>query len=358
MCRHMVSDADCLPRAPLPRRFRQAFHGFTLIELLVVIAIIAILVSLLLPAVQQAREAARRSQCKNNLKQLGLALHNYHDVCSKFPIGARPGIANACTSWRFALLPYLDQTALFNLAAASNYQIGIYVAAPTSLSQYTTHAQQIFRRVVQTYVCPSSSIPPLYNFAPEEAAIGAVTQGHHYVGIMGAYPDPVTVPQAREDVVYAAMYGHFPTSNGALLNGECKSMRDFTDGTSNTIIVAEQSGNANSNAGVRRMANYHTGWGGNTTNGTVSSWLKEATPTGIHRYSSGITSVHHVPNPRTVGTEGDQPWKANTPLTSFHTGGVHVLLADGSVRFTGDNVHLDTLRRLCVRDDGLTIGDY
>src|SRR5690606_5643888 len=95
-------------------RRRQA-QGFTLIELLVVIAIIAVLIALLLPAVQQAREAARRTQCKNNLKQLGLALHNYHDVYNSFPMGTQTPLTGA-SSWRFALLPYLDQAVVYNQA--------------------------------------------------------------------------------------------------------------------------------------------------------------------------------------------------------------------------------------------------
>jgi len=329
----------------------QSRRGFTLIELLVVIAIIAILVALLLPAVQQAREAARRSSCKNNLKQLGLALHNYHDVHNKFPMGARPGISNACTSWRFALLPYLEQPALYDLAAASNWSLPSYIASPTSLSQFNPNVQQLFGRVVPVYACPSSAINPLYAFSTADREIGSVTQGHHYVGIMGAYPDP----EGRTALEYAAMHGHFPTSNGTLLNGECKSMRDLTDGTSNTIVVSEQSGNANQNAAVRRIANYHTGWGGNTTTGTVTTW--QANPD-VHRYSSGITSVFHSPNPKAVGAEGNNEWKSNTPLTSFHTGGVQVVLGDGAVRFVSDNVHLQTLQRLCVRDDGAALGEW
>ncbi|WP_437192629.1 DUF1559 domain-containing protein [Planctomicrobium sp. SH527] len=338
---------------PVPKRIRRQ-SAFTLIELLVVIAIIAILIALLLPAVQQAREAARRSQCKNNLKQLGLAIHNYHDVYLTFPIGARPGVANACTGWRFALLPYLEQTSLFNLASASGYMLNTYNASPTSLSQYTTHMQQLFGKVVGAYSCPSSPLPQLYGFLPADTTVGSVTQNHNYVGIMGAYPDPIT----RANVVYAAQHGHFPTSNGILLNGETKSMKDISDGTSNTIVIGEQSGNSNTDVRFRQLAVYHTGWGGNTTTGTVSSWLNESPATGVHRYSTGITSVFHTPNPRSVGAEGDQPWKSNTPLTSFHTGGVHVLLADGSVRFAGDNIHLLTLQRLCVRDDGDPIGEW
>ncbi len=336
------------------RNSTRSLRGFTLIELLVVIAIIAILVSLLLPAVQQAREAARRSQCKNNLKQLGLALHNYHDIYSMFPMGARQGIANACTSWRFSILPQLDQVAIYNIAVDSGFQLTAYLAAPTSVTDFSVHMQKLFGKIVQVYVCPSSSISPHYVYSVDYGNMGALTQGHHYVGIMGAHEDP----EDRTHLEYAAERGHFPTSNGILLNNECIKMRDITDGTSNAIIVSEQSGNANAVSGTRQMANYHTGWGGCTSAGTLASWHKASPSSGVHRYSSGITSVRHSPNPKTVGAEGDQPWKSNTPLTSFHTGGVQVLLADGSVRFVGEQTHLLTLQRLCVRDDGGVVGEW
>ena len=97
---------------------RPPVNGFTLVELLVVIAIIGILIALLLPAVQAAREAARRAQCSNNMKQIGLALHNYHDTYGRFPIGARTVMTDA-TSWRFAILSFLEQSSIFDLAAAA-----------------------------------------------------------------------------------------------------------------------------------------------------------------------------------------------------------------------------------------------
>src|SRR5690606_37035845 len=130
----------------LPRKcLCRAHSGFTLIELLVVIAIIAILVALLLPAVQQAREAARRSSCKNNLKQLGLAIHNYHDVHNSFPIGARYNITHAGSSWRFALLPFLEQGALFDLDSASGYRLNTYAGTPNPTeASFNAQTLQLF----------------------------------------------------------------------------------------------------------------------------------------------------------------------------------------------------------------------
>ena len=112
-------------------------RGFTLIELLVVIAIIAILIALLLPAVQQAREAARRSTCKNNLKQIGLALHNYHDVFGTFPIGSQVTYYRA--NWRSAILPYIDQAPAYNkLTQVASSQHGFAAGSGNSASGYNT----------------------------------------------------------------------------------------------------------------------------------------------------------------------------------------------------------------------------
>lgn len=202
-----------------------------------------------------------------------------------------------------------------------------------------------------TYACPSSAVDPIYVHSAAHQAIGAVTQGHHYVGIMGAYPDPA----ARTTRHYETERGYFATDNGLLAIGECKSFRDATDGTSNTIIVSEQSGNSNRVDNNKRLANYHTGWGGVTRVGTIAAW--RGSGMGIHIFGSGLTSVFHSPNPSSVGVEGNAAYKFNTPLTSYHPGGVQVVLADGSVRFITDSIHLLELQKMCVSDDGLVIAN-
>ncbi|MEW4455209.1 DUF1559 domain-containing protein [Bremerella sp. JC817] len=334
-----------------PRR-----HGFTLVELLVVIAIIGVLIALLLPAVQQAREAARRMSCSNNLKQLGLALHNYHDTHRSFPYGGRYYITYAGTNWRFALLPYLEQKAIYDLDRASNYRLNTYAggSSNTDINAYNNETRLLFGLVVDAYVCPSSAEPLMHvpNNSAALESIGAVTQAHHYVGIMGAYPDPA----GRTTTYYDTQYDSYATDNGILTIAETKGMRDVVDGTSNTIIVSEQSGNTNPNARYKRMSTYHTGWGGISHLGTVQDW--RALGSGQHRYGSGVTAVYHSPNPRTTGAEADAVWDFNTPLTSYHPGGIMVSLADGSTRFISETIPLTTLQRLAVRDDGTVIESF
>ena len=320
--------------------------GFTLIELLVVIAIIAILVALLLPAVQQAREAARRSACKNNMKQIGLALHNYHDVHSKFPIGTRfPN--NTPNNWRFALLPFLEQTPFYEQAkTVPGSDVNFWEGGSGSYNGDTL----LFKDKVITsiYMCPSSADNPI-SYANGVAEQGS--QSHQYVGIMGAYPDPT----GRTNVSYPSTYGSNATNTGCLTIGECKSFRDVTDGTSNTIIIGEQS-RTSSTTPLLRRSDYTSGWAGMAQRGTVSEWIKLGVAD-IY-FGTGLTSVFHSPNPSSTGSEANNQYDFNTPLTSYHTGGVQVVLADGSVRFLGDNTDLLLIQKLCVRDDGQVLGEW
>ncbi|MDB5339883.1 MAG: hypothetical protein JWN70_5502 [Planctomycetaceae bacterium] len=131
--------------------------GFTLIELMVVIAIIAVLIALLLPAVQQAREAARRSQCKNNLKQLGLALHNYEGTHSVFPFGATTSIINMALNWRYDVLPYLEQTNLYNQIATNG--LSRATACPAGSDPWLSQPFQL--QVIPGFICPSETVGPL-----------------------------------------------------------------------------------------------------------------------------------------------------------------------------------------------------
>jgi len=315
--------------------------AFTLIELLVVIAIIAILIALLLPAVQQAREAARRTQCRNHMKQLGLALHNYHDVFNRFPIGTRghvPSGAWSCVNWRVGILPYLDQAPLYNRL---NFNDSFLSSASTTNGLVLTSLS------VPAYQCPSSTLSPFANTGAYNNA--APFQIHSYVGVMGAVNDPVSgalLPAARS----TNYSGHY-IDNGMLVANASMNMRDCTDGSSNTIIVAEQSG-VNGPSGPDVRSGYYGGWvgvnfmgPGNSTNTVTDLWC------------IGISALaYNINTPSQVGS--DEPYDANTNWTSFHEGGIHVLMTDGAVRFVSENINMGTLRALAIRNDGVVVGEF
>jgi len=314
-------------------------RAFTLIELLVVIAIIAVLIALLLPAVQQAREAARRTQCKNQLKQIGLALHNYHDVYTTFPLGTFPAQGNTATyqfgNWKWRILPYLDQANLFNQPVEG---ISWDAASPNAAMAFWLTVR------VPLYHCPSSAAPQTVT----SNLNSNVSETHDYVGIMGSNPDPGG--RTGSNIRYNTAYGYL-YNTGMLMGAECKSMRDCTDGTSNTMIVGEQSGNPRTS----RRSDYQSGWSaGLSANRVLSSITTTSSPV----IQTGCTVIKGAPNPPTLPTDGDAPYEPAVPLTSYHSGGAHILLTDGSTRFLGDNTDAVICQKLGARDDGTTIGEY
>ncbi|MEW4530248.1 DUF1559 domain-containing protein [Maioricimonas sp. JC845] len=326
-------------------------RGFTLIELLVVIAIIAILMALLLPAVQQAREAARRTQCKNQMKQLGLALHNYHDVNLTFPIGTRAPIS--APNWRVGLLPYLDQAPLYNaLDIDSQATVGGFSSEREDSGSYGygTGANAVLAGLaIPVWNCPSSDFStnasgqsPTYNNAERG-------QTHDYVGIAGGTPDP----SGRSGVCSAVTgYGGIVCENGLLYPNASRRMRDVVDGTSNTMIVGEQSGPVGE---LDIRANYHGGWAGFTTSGRPSQMTSSP-------WGSGTTTVRYPINADETICDGssgcNSTYDLNTTLSSYHTGGTHSLLCDGSVRFISENMAMETLIQLSIRNDGTVMGEF
>ena len=329
-----------------------ARRGFTLIELLVVIAIIAILIALLLPAVQQAREAARRTQCRNNLKQIGLALHNYLDVFDTFPFGSRGGRTWAQvgvkdgTNWRVSLLPYLDQGPLFNRLNFS----GSFGAGTTAAVAYMGGNEVLSNFVMPAYLCPSSALdrfPQTYtnntggagNFNNPGNGLGI-----QYVGIMGAAPNFGWTQAGYRDCGQG-----WSCDQGMMTMNECKRIRDAVDGTSNTILVAEQSGLIQ---GANRTSNYYGGWSG------ARNQLKISDATCSDHWQTGSTCVRHPPNSQIGDAGNGHPYRNNTVLNSFHTGGVFVVMGDGAVKFISDNIDFQTLKKLCIRNDGQTLGEF
>jgi prepilin-type N-terminal cleavage/methylation domain-containing protein len=271
----------------MPARIRLRSRGFTLIELLVVIAIIAILIALLLPAVQQAREAARRTQCKNNLKQIGLALHNYLDVHNIFPgsfvptTGCVTGNTNANFAWGWgtALLPFLEQAPLFN---ALNMN-GCRMPVATNLFNGVAYLQQ----PVAAYVCPSDAGGPIN------------TYWNNY------------------------SKSNYPGSHQVFRTADPRRIRDFIDGTSNTLLVGERA------LRLDPQGKRQTGaivWG-RTSGSDAGSTFHGTWPI-------------NQPHPATATNNGasNDPGCIRHNTSSEHTGGAHFALGDGSVRFISENI--------------------
>lgn len=318
-------------------------RGFTLIELLVVIAIIAILIALLLPAVQQAREAARRSTCKNNMKQLGLAIHNYHDTHRQFPplcISTQAGNPNGCAgfgapniSGLTLMLPYLDQAALYN-----QYNFAIGQSDPGG----TINATQMSTNL-PALLCPSDP-----------------NQTVQMIGACLKFPYPSGNFNGGTNYVFAVGAGAWQFYTGGtpnatlgltgifLVNGNKRS-RDVTDGTSNTIAMGEvlwvmnHDGNPGNAQGKPSWSNgFGTQIGYSSTGGINFQWEQ-------------FGADCHGPNV----TQG-APCGGARPaaLQSKHVGGCHALFADGSVHFLSENIDQTTLDNLTMRADGEVIGEY
>jgi len=339
--------------------------AFTLIELLVVIAIIAILIGLLLPAVQKVRAAAARMSCSNNFKQLGLALHNYNDTKGSFPLGM-PDDDGKSWSWRARLLPYIEQDAMFaqlqanspglfwlppdvgqvNLAGQTNIdnipgsEINGALAANNAVTV-------IIKTPIKTYICPASTLPATDND-------GLATSS--YCGNIGS---PV-FPAADFATCAAGTFrgniqnGMFTYSNENS-NAWAVTMASVSDGLSNTVAVGEVSiteniGPANTGDGGFPV------WAGGNNNG------------GCNNMRNGCNALRLMGR----GTAGDFPlnpklsggvWTPGSSLSnacfgSNHSGGANFLFGDGSVRFVSDTIDITVYTAIGTRNVGETTTDF
>lgn len=334
-------------------------RGFTLIELLVVIAIIAVLIALLLPAVQQAREAARRSQCKNNMKQIGLALHNYHDSFNCFPYSV--SYSRSCTAGTAAtpprgyslnhrgwllVLPYMDQAPLYNRfnfnlsASTAQGTAGAGVTHPGPQPGQAGNANDV---VVATklpmFLCPSDNGPEEMNTATNvNYSIAPGTSN-----LLGAFTNYEFSVRRTSSSCNAFNLESTNQDRRAFGFDACSKIRDITDGTSNTVVVAET---------LRRVFNgtYGSTWG-------YAKWVGNgvdlAYPQGINFWRCCSWDSPPFERPIIVGRLGD--WGT---VGSLHTGGAHILLGDGSVRFLSENVAATTRNRLTYIADGEVLGEF
>ena len=298
-----------------------------------VITIIGILISLLLPAVQAAREAARRLQCSNNLKQIGLGLLNYECTHSAFPAGGglKAGTGSAYGySWWVSILPYIEQNNIYDKLDQTNPLRGWTPCIPANAA--------LLKNVQFSFMyCPSSTLPPI---APAPEVMSAT-----YTGISGSnYKTPRQAPPSGSDITVGAATGII-SSDGVLVVGRCTAISSITDGTTNTMIVGEQS-------------DFLVDENGNPVSGCSDCGHGfPMGPVGYDERRMNLTCVRYGINDKfsdNTGVAGN--CGPNTPIQSSHSGGANVLFADGSVQFLNETLSLDILRNLADRNDGAVTG--
>ena len=322
--------------------------GFTLIELLVVIAIIAILIGLLLPAVQKVREAAARLSCSNNLKQLGIALHSYHDANDRLPPGCANdvapfgnGVNSWGSSWKVYILPYIEQDNIFR-----QWQFNSIAGTGSGFSN-VANMNLVNRLTIKTYRCPSSTIPEFYLASSNAGSIQMMTS---YTGVGGA----------SIDIPIGAFNG-IVSGGGILFANSQVRMVGITDGTSNTIMVGEQSDH------LRELNNQPiTGPSTAITSQGPHGWTMGIASGGVgatagDRHFNCSTTRWSI-NQRGLGDNISNGTNSNTgsniPLSSSHTGGAQMLFGDGGVRFLRDTTPLLILQWLSSRAGGEALPDF
>ena len=322
--------------------------AFTLVELLVVITIIGILIALLLPAVQAAREAARRMQCGNNLKQVGLALLNHEQQKGEFPIGTGFGKTSGDigVSWWVQILPYCEQENVFDRFDFSTPHVGAFWANPTTEAAVSDVVFGFMK-------CPSSSLHTLHSGGTLDFYYYDVwslfpVQGPDYTGISGGgiLGDPA-YPLLRARNGGSGVIGR----GGMLICGVAVRAADATDGLSNTMIVAEQSEACVDSSGIRRNCRSDAGLG-------FMMGQYESDKSSADR-NFNVTCVINAPlGDATYQAYGVESCGTNRPIISAHPGGSQVVMADGSVQFLSNSIDIFTVYDMANRSDGHPPGDF
>jgi prepilin-type N-terminal cleavage/methylation domain-containing protein/prepilin-type processing-associated H-X9-DG protein len=329
-------------------------RGFTLIELLVVIAIIAILIGLLVPAVQKVREAAARLQCQNNLKQIGLAMHTYHDAYKKLPYGEGPGSSQVGTNpgtsatargccwgdWQTLILPYLEQAAMFaaykNLSGSDNS--GRALTGTTNRLRYgdSPNVENVTSKRLAVLTCPSDNPNPGAITTNINGVTYAITS-HNYVvnyGNTNDYQVNITTPVVL--TFGGAPFGWAPAVTVKLV--------DISDGSSNTLMASET---------VQGIGSDLRGF---------TWWAPGAQFTTVYGPNSSSPDIvtqncNNQPAQNLPCTDNGGSWSI-LAARSRHTSGVNVVLCDGSVRFVSQSIDINLWRALSTSHGGEPVGDF
>ena len=348
-------------------------RGFTLVELLVVITIIGILIALLLPAVQAAREAARRAQCSNNLKQLALAVLNHESLRGEFPVGngfsqrtaSDPNQQRFGLPWSVYALPYIEQGNIFEvldlIGISSNYGCMHLDAGGDNYAPF-------YLKEFSFLKCPSSPLPVNGLEFQEEYGVGDPNlygttqpfQGPNYAGISGGGLPPPSSGGTPIDGWYphtrpkgSSWVTGYIGEGGILIRGVAITAGQITDGLSNTLLIGEQSDWCIDSDGKNMDCRSDCGHGF-----PMSSSPEEGNP-GQNDRDFNVTCVIHAVGEKSFDATGVPGNCApNRPIQSAHSGGAHVAMADGSVHFLSTSTNMYTLYNLATRDDEMVLGEF
>lgn len=309
-------------------RFVGLRRGFTLIELLVVIAIISVLIALLLPAVQQAREAARRTSCRNNLKNLGLALHNYHDTHNTLPFGYdQRGLA-----WSGLILPQIEQAPLYNSLIFQESGPGNWDSGSAN--------QVACETLIPVFRCPSMALPDHMDFNGIAKRVPCSYRG---------MADSIATSDDTSSMVAGTRSLEMLTLDGLFFPCSSVRFRDVTDGLSNTIMLGENQSDPDFARGAQSMDMWYIG-------------SPQADPCDCAGGNGGTEFTEFVGS-AAVRINGHldptvSEYLMEMAFGSYHVGGAHFTMGDGTVRFISENIDFKLYQAIATRKGGEVVSDF